>query len=476
MIDDYMNKIVVMVVGFFSCFTSCVVFSVDDDALAVVQQKLISAVSANNMQQVELVLASHVHDSVSILNRLSNSSTALSVAIQNNYFDLAQYLIDRGASLYPELSNQTTLFNSAIESPNPQAAVEFLLNKGLDINLASSEKGTVLSAACAKGPSFYSLVNYLLDHGADCNLPVGHWREYPIHFAAKHENNSATVKALLDHGAIIDGIGSNFNTPLLLACKIKNNFEVISMLVSGGASVNLIKQPESISSQNEYMGYTPLMFAAKIPNNTKVLRLLIQNGAAIDAIDKTLKTALLYASGVKDNAANIKYLLGAKADTRHLDIHGRNVSDYLFKSGQSLEVLLEDSSSFADESPALVIDPVDQPSPHVSAAIPSSKSVVAEPVQSLSSPSSSVSKSNSNVTTITSAAFCSIIAGIIVKAILYFSLKSLLAERSKLKALGQSTEHLNALIAQRQAGNLGTIVGASLAGAGIGALIGYGRS
>ena len=69
--------------------------------------------------------------------------------------------------------------------------------------------------------------------------------ETPLHRAVK-KGNIETSQLLLEWGANIDHMTNNSETPLMYACRFKQKFELIQLLIKNGANLELInKEGES---------------------------------------------------------------------------------------------------------------------------------------------------------------------------------------------------------------------------------------
>ena len=97
-----------------------------------------------------------------------------------------------------------------------------------------------------------------------------------------------TIDRLIDEGADIDGVReSGLYPPLILAARCGNQRpEVFTLLVERGANPNVV------SKEGSYDGWTPLFFACS-QCNLDLVRLLLDRGADVNASDARGDNALM---------------------------------------------------------------------------------------------------------------------------------------------------------------------------------------
>ena len=97
-----------------------------------------------------------------------------------------------------------------------------------------------------------------------------------------------TIQRLIDEGADIDGVReSGLYPPLILAARCGNQRpEVFTLLVERGANPNVV------SKEGSYDGWTPLFFACS-QCNLDLVRLLLDRGADVNASDARGYNALM---------------------------------------------------------------------------------------------------------------------------------------------------------------------------------------
>ena len=193
-----------------------------------------------------------------------------------------------------------------IASQNGHAeVVEFLIEKGLDVNIQNKDGVTPLYEACKNGHS--NVIKILIKAGVDATNTLAKYEflsyNTPLHIASVN-NHPETIKILLEAGIDVDIIDSCGITPLHEACRF-NKIQAIEELIKAGANVNLTNDDE---------GKTPLHFCSKNGDFRRIKK-LIEAGADLNLTDKKGKTPLDYAI-LSGNIEAVKTLLsyGARHD------------------------------------------------------------------------------------------------------------------------------------------------------------------
>ncbi|MGH6818077.1 MAG: quinoprotein dehydrogenase-associated putative ABC transporter substrate-binding protein [Methylovirgula sp.] len=226
--------------------------------------------------------------------------------------------------------------------------VEFLTNKGADINKRNAQGDTPLNiAALQMNPD---LVKFLLDHHADVNAR-GSTGITPL-LEAVLQDDVGTLKVLAAHGADLESLTSDGATPLALAIA-ENKMRAALALIDVGAPLN---------TKCTKLGLTPLMVAAgrqliqytltsgphpfvnltldpHYPDTLQVARALIRHGADVNAASTSGVTALMLAAA-HNNAPIVGLLLqsGANLDMKSPD--GKTALDLAKENGNDTVVSL----------------------------------------------------------------------------------------------------------------------------------------
>jgi beta-lactamase regulating signal transducer with metallopeptidase domain len=142
--------------------------------------------------------------------------------------------------------------------------VEFLLDRGTDIN-ATNGSWNALIAAAHQGHE--KLVGLLLDRGADINATNGSWSAL---IAAAHQGHEKVVGLLLDRGADINATNGSWNA--LIAAAHQGHAKVVELLLDRGAAVNATPGGQSA------------LLAATSQGRLDVVKLLIERAAHIHKV------------------------------------------------------------------------------------------------------------------------------------------------------------------------------------------------
>jgi ankyrin repeat protein len=167
----------------------------------------------------------------------SNGSTALMMACQYNFAEMAKFLIDHGADLNLQTKNGQTALMAAAGSS--EELFNLLLEKGADIQPKAADGTTVFTRACIgvlSGTVPLSVVHTLLDKGADVNeaSTTGRVTGYTCLMMAARNKQSELVKLLVKNGADVNLKAKDGKSALSLA-KEENDAEMVKLLKSLGA-------------------------------------------------------------------------------------------------------------------------------------------------------------------------------------------------------------------------------------------------
>ncbi|KIW62839.1 hypothetical protein PV04_10969 [Phialophora macrospora] len=194
--------------------------------------------------------------------------TTLHWACRSGWLDMAQLLLDAGASLERTDMYQHTALHWACQSGCLEM-VQLLLNKGATVDAADSSDCTALHRGSQRGHK--EVVQLLLDKGANVNAStqVG---ETALHRACQGGHQDV-VQLLLDRGANIEATDACRLRPLHLA-SVQGYTEMAKLLLDRGATVDVA----------DIVGHTPLDWAA-LRRNTDIVHLLLGRGVNIAVTD-----------------------------------------------------------------------------------------------------------------------------------------------------------------------------------------------
>ena len=121
---------------------------------------------------------------------INSGKNALHIALENNFNDIARYLIKKGANVNYE-ANGTSAFIYPL-SRNDKEMMKLLLKRGI-----KKIPGAVIYAVQQKQAD---LLEYLLDNGFDSNVLLNESKDTALHIAVE-ENFQEGVTLLLKYGA-----------------------------------------------------------------------------------------------------------------------------------------------------------------------------------------------------------------------------------------------------------------------------------
>ena len=222
----------------------------------------------------------------------------LHAAVQHGNINIAQYLIELGASVN-FMAGKTLPLHIAVEQGHTELAL-LLIKHGASINLEDADHELpVLHIAAKYG--HLGLALSLIEHGASVNQETRSGY-LPLHLAAEHGHIELAI-SLVKHGASVNKEGKYRKVPLCIAVE-HGHTELALSLAKNGASVNqksgyrdlplhmavkhghtelalsLIKNGASVNQKSEHRD--PLLHMAVKHGHTKLALSLVKNGASVN--------------------------------------------------------------------------------------------------------------------------------------------------------------------------------------------------
>ncbi|KAJ0422659.1 ankyrin repeat-containing domain protein [Aspergillus carlsbadensis] len=157
---------------------------------------------------------------------------------------IGQILIDHGLQVHGvHASNHSTMLHKLCNIEHvPMAAIELLLENGLDINQTNANQETPLNWAIRFGKptsTRQDIVRLLLFRGAQVNEPCNANDDLPIHIAL---GDTQMVKLLIEMSASVNAVNNQGFTPLgalgsldFTVCCNDQEYETAKALLEGGA-------------------------------------------------------------------------------------------------------------------------------------------------------------------------------------------------------------------------------------------------
>ena len=197
------------------------------------------------------------------------------IALMLEDIELVKHYLDRGVDANSKLAKGYTTgeswLNKAVAYQN-RNLVELLLNHGAIVNdKTGTFKSSPLHRATKgiKGRVYRNICELLIARGADVNAEDKYGKT-PLHGAAECGNQDI-VEFLLDCGADVNALDLSKSSPLFEAARLHNP-QAAKSLLSRGASVNL----------TDAEGWTPLLRAFQQSDNDEIVKVLVTHGADVN--------------------------------------------------------------------------------------------------------------------------------------------------------------------------------------------------
>lgn len=256
----------------------------------------------------------------------SNPAVVFSALIEHDD-DFVMELLDRGADPnsigpYPDIpllhGNECSVLHLAALLGHTNI-VQYLLQKGADIDFQSNKEGTALSAAAQNG--HMAVVQHLLDKGADINAEGGHYYDNPL-AAACFGNHEAIARLLINKGA---NVRTRRKSDLdgLMHAAAKGNKGIVQDLVKRGI-LRYAMTDETLKRRY------PLIIASR-KGNKALVKSLLESGADVNAYPIMDRTALTEAA-VWNHSELVELLLDNGANVNIRDLQGASALEHFFRS------------------------------------------------------------------------------------------------------------------------------------------------
>ncbi|KAJ3658210.1 hypothetical protein Zmor_009963 [Zophobas morio] len=258
-------------------------------------------------EAIKMVIPEKVDSSYKEVNFINHlHETPLSMAAQNGYLTVVEYLVKCGAEIN-DVDHLGRIPLHGASSKGHEKVVECLVKCGAEINRRGNNGETPIFAASSSGHE--KIVECLVKSGAEVNRANKHG-ETPLHEASS-KGHEKIVECLVKHGANINPVDDNICTPLFTASS-NGHEKIVQCLVKSGAGIDLADK----------RGRTPL-FIASCKGHEKIVDCLVKCGANIDHVDNDGWTPLYVASSNgQENVVQCLVNHGAKID--FVDKHGRS--------------------------------------------------------------------------------------------------------------------------------------------------------
>ena len=234
--------------------------------------------------------------------------TPLHLAARHGHADVAELLLEKGASLTAlDEDGQTPLH---VASKYGQTTVlSLLLGAHADCKIADRYNATALDTACKNGN--HEVVRLLLMN-PDCITDTNRQHMPPPLSplsVATDKGFFSCAKLLLDKSAETEVQGNGGRTPLYNAA-LNGHSELCELLLKHGAKPNVFNEGD------------PILFRVATDGNLGIVKLLIENGAEINATNHSEGRSALQGASNIGHKAVVAYLLENGADVHSGDDYG----------------------------------------------------------------------------------------------------------------------------------------------------------
>ncbi|XP_059146006.1 ankyrin repeat and KH domain-containing protein 1-like isoform X2 [Physella acuta] len=271
-------------------------------------EALTSTVMGNKLESFQLLIKEFKSDVHSQIRQIGTK--LLNIAAKNGYKDMIKLLVEEGANVNGNYSNQTPLMSATDPS-----IMDFLIQLGADVNITIETRWNSYSALtfilthCERGQANW--VNILIKNGADVNVEDKEGNTLLIK-ASEKSGMKNVVHALLKAGADVNKQNEYCESALHVAIRA-GSIEIVKVLLEFKADINL----------KDSTGQTPL-FCVLSEKYMQLIELMLKNKANVNDVDNKGNTPLLHvcSSSFNDSVEVVRLLIKAGASVNHQNKEG----------------------------------------------------------------------------------------------------------------------------------------------------------
>ncbi|KAJ5076184.1 ankyrin repeat ph and sec7 domain containing protein secg-related [Anaeramoeba ignava] len=213
--------------------------------------------------------------------------------------------------------NKQTFLHQALIFKSQKETIQFLLEKGINVNSKDVAQLTPLHVACQENCGI-EIITILLDNKADVNATEKWKKRTPLHLACMNGSDSKIITELVNRGANIEAADFDNQSAIHYALLTANNpkemikmlwFDSVKLNTENQALIHLVmmkkqadpkipkfiikKQKHLINAQDMHLR-TPLHYAMENSEQMEAISALLSSGARIDMTDGSFNTSLIF--------------------------------------------------------------------------------------------------------------------------------------------------------------------------------------
>ena len=241
-----------------------------------------------------------------------DGTNALLRACTTGQSESVQFLLEAGADVNIASPNGNTCLHEAVYGYCSGKTLQAIIQYGLNANTLSKTSKTALIVACYKTQA--ESVKFLLQNGADPNISDANGYT-SLHAAVHGRCTNETLQEIIAHGVYVNAQDTGGATALWLACSYRQ-YDSAKILLEAGSNPNIATTNRNTSLHAAVSGQ---VYCSK-----NLIQTLIDHGVDVNATNKNNTTALMLVceKGIK-GAINI--LLNAGANPNIADVDGNSV-------------------------------------------------------------------------------------------------------------------------------------------------------
>jgi len=250
------------------------------------EKEFLKAADKGNLDEMRVLLDSHPENDFLSAKDFVEGDTALHLASRNGHLEVVEFLLSKGVDINLQNNFSCTPLSLAVSHGHLEI-VKFLIRHGSDVNERDNLGTSPLLSAVMVLP-------FLDEKGQDVS------GNYSVRKLGDDRYRKEIIKLLIEEGADVNAANEEGETPLWTA-SLHGDKEIVELLIKIGADVN--------TYDNKYR-ITPLHMVAEL-GQIEIVELLLENGAYINPISRKMNTPL---DSAKENVIDLLVSKGGKRE------------------------------------------------------------------------------------------------------------------------------------------------------------------